>query len=413
MAAEGSSAAQPPAKELRDALIERARAMRPELYARQAEGDRLGRIPDDMQQQFMDAGFYRIMTPRMFGGFELEPRVFLEVVMEIARGHPGAAWCFTLAGSHAYFLASHWPEQAQRELFGPRGDFRAAHVVGPAGSMTRADGGWRISGVWPFASGIPVSTHFIGGTLMPIEGGPPRPIFFVVPREQIEILPDWGEDRFMGMRASGSNSVKIENAFVPDHHIVGQQMMIAQADPEGTPGTRLHGNPMYLTVAVGWFHCEFGAIFSGTARAALDEFEKLIRERDILGQPGVKRIHDPFVQNLYGEVLGQAEGARALTLAGIELYLEQCRRAVRDRRAISAADTFEVWGLARQACVLACTAVERMFHAAGASAGRSDNRLQRYFRDTEMYRLHIQNQPILPTGRGRAALGLAPDVLGS
>ena len=413
MAAEGMGAAQPPAKALREALIERARAMRPELYARQAEGDRLGRIPDDIQQQFMDAGFYRIMTPKMFGGYELEPRVFLEVVMEIARGHPGAAWCFTLAGSHAYFLASHWPEQAQRELFGPEGDFRAAHVVGPAGSMTRAEGGWTVSGVWPFASGIPVSTHFIGGTLMPIEGAPPRPIFFVVPREQVEILPDWGEDRFMGMRASGSNSVKIESAFVPDHYIVGQGMMIAQTDPEGTPGVHLHNNPMYLTVAVGWFQCEFGAIFSGTARAALDEFEKLIRERNIIGQPGVKRIHDPFVQNLYGEVLGQAEGARALTLAAIELYMEQCRRAVRDKRPISAADTFEVWGLARQACVLACTAVERMFHAAGASAGRSDNRLQRYFRDTEMYRLHIQNQPTLPTGRGRAALGLAPDVLGS
>ena len=410
--AEGESAARPPAMDLRDDLIERARAMRPELYARQAEGDRLGRIPDELQQAFLDAGFYRIMTPKMFGGFELEPRVFLEVVMEIARGHPGAAWCFTLAGSHAYFLASHWPEQAQRELFGREGDFRAAHVVGPAGTIIPTDGGYLVSGVWPFASGIPVSTHFIGGTLMPTQKGP-RPVFFVVPRDKIEILPDWGEDRFMGMRASGSNSVRLENAFVPAHYIVGQEMMIAQADPEGSPGTRLHGNPMYLAVAVGWFHCEFGAIFSGTARAALDEFEKLIRERDIMGQPGVKRIHDPFVQNLYGEVLAQAESARALTLAAIELYLEQCRRAVRDKRPITPADTFEVWGMASNACKMACEVVERLFHAAGASAGRHDNRLQRYFRDTEMYRLHIQNQPTLPTARGRAALGLPPDVLGS
>ena len=412
MAAEGSDAARPPAVELRDQLIERARALRPRLYAQQAEGDRLGRIPDDLQQAFLDAGFYRIMTPKMFGGLELEPRVFLEVVMEIARGHPGAAWCYTLAGSHAYFLASHWPEQAQRELFGPEGDFRAAHVVGPAGTITAAEGGYRVSGVWPFASGIPVSTHFIGGSLL-FDGGAPRPVFFVAPREKIEILPDWGEDRFMGMRASGSNSVRIEDAFVPAHHVIGQHMMLSQADPEGSLGARLHANPMYLGVAVGWFHCEFGAIFSGTARAALDEFETMIRERDILGQPGVKRSHDPFVQNLYGEVLGQAESARALTLAAIDLYLEQCRRAMRDGRPITAADTLEVWGMARNACVLACTAVERMFHAAGASAGRHDNRLQRYFRDTEMYRLHIQNQPMLPTARGRAALGLPPDVLGS
>ena len=217
----------------------------------------------------------------------------------------------------------------------------------------------------------------------------------------------------MGMRASGSNSVRIENAFVPAHHIVGQQMMLSHASTGGTPGTELHGNPMYLGVAVGWFHCEFAAIFSGTARAALDEFEKLIRERDIMGQPGVKRIHDPFVQNLYGLCLGLAESARALTLSAIELYQEQCRRAVRDGQPITAAQTFEVWGLAREACQMACTCVERLFHATGASAGRHDNRLQRYFRDIEMYRLHIQNQPMLPTARGRAALGLAPDVLGS
>jgi 3-hydroxy-9,10-secoandrosta-1,3,5(10)-triene-9,17-dione monooxygenase len=86
---------------------------------------------------------------------------------------------------------------------------------------------------------------------------------------------------------------------------------------------------------------------------------------------------------------------------------------VRDRQPITAAQTFEVWGLAREACQMACTCVERLFHATGASAGRHDNRLQRYFRDIEMYRLHIQNQPILPTARGRAALGLPPDVLGS
>jgi 3-hydroxy-9,10-secoandrosta-1,3,5(10)-triene-9,17-dione monooxygenase len=309
-------------------------------------------------------------------------------------------------------MASHWPEQAQRELFGPDGDFRAAHVIGPAGTLTPVDGGWSVSGTWPFASGIPISNHFIGGTLAPTRDGPPRPVFFVVPRDKLEILPDWGEDRFMGMRASGSNSVKIQDVFVPEHHVVPIHMMMAQASPEGSIGSRLHDNPMYLCIAMGWFASEFGAIFSGTARAALDEFEKIAKERDILGRPGVKRIHDPFVQNLFGLCLGLADSARALTFSAVELYMEQCRRSVRDQRPITPSDTFEVWGLAREACQMACTCVERLFHATGASAGRHDNRLQRYFRDIEMYRLHIQNQPMLPTGRGQDAFGLRPDVPG-
>jgi len=270
-----------------------------------------------------------------------------------------------------------------------------------------------VSGVWPFASGVPVSTHFIGGTLAPTPAGPPRFVFVVIPREQLTILPDWGEDRFMGMRASGSNSVRVENVFVPEHHVVDVHMMMAQASPDGSMGTRLHGNPMYLGVAMGWFHCEFGAILSGTARAALDEFEKIARERDILGKPGVKRMHDPFVQNLYGQALGLADSARALTLDGARLYREQCRRAIHDGRPITARDTFEIWGLAREACKMACSAVEQLFHATGASAGRHDHRMQRYFRDIEMYRLHIQNQPLLPTGRGQEAFGLRPDVPGA
>jgi 3-hydroxy-9,10-secoandrosta-1,3,5(10)-triene-9,17-dione monooxygenase len=396
-----------------EALVERARALRPLLFEQQASSDRQGRISEEVQAAFLEAGFYHILTPKMFGGLELEPEVFLRVVMEIAQGHPAAAWCFALAGSHAYFVACHWPEEAQRELLGPNGDFRAAHVIGPAGTLTAADGGYVASGVWPFASGIPVSTHFIGGTLAPTPDGPPRPVFAVIPREALTILPDWGEDRFMGMRASGSNSVRVEDVFIPERHVVDIHMMMAQTDPEGSVGTRLHGNPMYLGVAMGWFHCEFGAILSGTARAALAEFERIARERDMIGKPGVKRMHDPFVQNLYGECLAMADAARALTLDGVRLYQEQCRRAVRDRTPITARDTFEIWGLAREACKAACGAVERLFHATGASAGRHDSRLQRYFRDIEMYRLHIQNQPLLPTGRGQEAFGLRPDIPGS
>ncbi len=133
----------------------------------------------------------------------------------------------------------------------------------------------------------------------------------------------------------------------------------------------------------------------------------------MFGNPGVKRIHDPFTQNLYGVALGMADSARALTLAAAELYAEQCRRFVRDGRMIGPEDTFEVWGMAREACRLACEAVEQLFHASGASAGRRDQRMQRYFRDIEMYRLHIQAQPNLPTARGQVALGLQANLLGA
>jgi len=397
-----------------ETLVARAVALRPLLRETQEENDRRGHYSNEIHDAFRKAGFYRIMQPKLFGGYEFEPSTFLKVVMEISRGQPGSAWCFTLAGSHGYFVASHYPEEVQRELFGADGEFRAAQVVGPFGKMTRAEGGYLVNGVWPFASGIPVSTHFIGGSLLPVEGGPPRHVFFATPRENVEILPDWGDEKFMGMQASGSNSVKLTNVFVPEKMIIDVNMMFSSdAFAHGTPGTRLHGNPMYLLVAIGWFHCEFGAILSGAARAALDEFEEVARNKVMFGSPErLKRVYDPVAQNVYGTALGLADSAETLTLAASDLYTEHCRRFGRDGTPISLKDTFQVWGMAGQACRLACEAVEMLFRAAGASTGRRGERLQRYFRDVEMYRLHIQAQPMLPTVRGQVEFGVPSALLG-
>ena len=397
-----------------ETLVQRAAAMRPMLQAQQEQNDLRGCYSDEIHEAFRAAGFYRIMQPRIYGGYQYGPEVFLKVVIELAKGHPAAAWCFSIGGSHAYFLASHWPEAVQAELFGPEGEFRAGQVVGPAGTMTPTDGGYVVEGVWPFASGVPVSTHMMLGSLAPQPDGPPRHVFFIAPRSDFTILPDWGENRFMGMQASGSNSVKLDKVFVPERYVIPVNMMnSSDAFPDGTPGYRLHGDPIYMLVALGWFHCEFGAILSGAARAAVQTFGEMARTRPQLTNPQAKRMEDPFVQNLYGRVLGLADSAEALTLAAIRRYDEHQRRFARDGTPIHADDSFEVWGMAREACRLAAEAVETVFHAAGASAGRTGNLLQRYFRDIEMYRLHIQNQPLLPTARGIAAFGLPGVPFGS
>ncbi len=395
-------------------LVERAAALRPLLLAQQEESDRRGVYSDEVHEAFRQAGFYRILQPRMFGGYELPPSVFLKVVMQIARGHPAAAWCFTLTGSHGYFIASHYPEVAQRELFGPQGEFRSPQVVGPAGTMTPVEGGYLVEGVWPFASGVPVATHFMGGSLAPQPDGSVRHVFFAVPRDQVEILPDWGEGRFMGMQASGSNSVRVDKVFVPERMIIPFDMMTGtERKPHGSPGVQLHGNPMYLGILAGWFHCEFGAIMSGAAMAACDAFAELAHNRPILTNPQLKRVHDPFTQLTYATALGKAQSAQALTLAAVGLYEAQCARFGRTGAPITPLDSYEVWGMAREACVMACDAVEILFHAAGASAGRTGNRLQRYFKDIEMYRLHIQNQPTLPVARAQAEFGLPGELFGS
>ena len=400
----------PPEPDLtREKLIARATALRPLLYEQQEASDRRGYYSDEVQRRLLDQGFYRILQPKRFGGYEFDLATFIKVVMEISRGHPGAGWCFSLAASHAYVLASHWPEAAQRELFGQHGDYRSGMVLA-AGTLKPVSGGYIVSGVWPFASGTPVSNHFMGNGLIARAGAEPETAFFVVPREKIEILPDWGGELGMGMQASGSNSVRLTEVFVPELHVVVKPLenVMMASEPGGSPGARLYGNPMYLGILQGWFTCEFGAILSGTARAALDEYERVLRSKPMTFNPQQMRMHDPNQQRAMGDAMNLTDSAELLTFATVEHLSGLHRRWAKDGTPITLQDTLRVSGMARQACRMACDAVELLFQTAGASVAKRGERLQRYFRDAQMFRVHIQSSPRWPIMRAATALGVPP-----
>lgn len=391
-------------------LIAEASEIAKQLRKEQDESDARGCYSDAVHRRLLEGGFYRILQPRMFGGLGTDCETYIRVIMELSRGHPGSGWCYTLASSHALVLGSHFSEEVQRELFGSDGDFRAAYAAGPAGTPTieRTDGGYLISGLWPFASGIPVSNHFLGGAVIPGTSNEPRGIAFVVPKSSVTVLPDWGGEAAMGMQASGSNSVRLTNVFVPDRHIIPSPILRLSTEtlPDGTPGTRLHQEGLFLGLIFAWFSCEFGAILTGAARAACEEYERQLRTKPSFADPTRPRMHEPEPQRLLGEAMCRADAAEALTLAATRLYTEQCDRWMKTRAAITPEDTMKVWGTSREACRAACEAVEMLFHTVGASVARRGDKLQRYFRDVQMYRIHIQSQAMMPIIRAHVQLGL-------
>src|SRR5438094_10678146 len=80
---------------------------------------------------------------------------------------PGTGWCLALGSSHAWVVGSLFPEDVQAEAFGPDGDFRCPHPAAPTAEVTPVDGGYRITGKLPYASGIPYATWALGGALVP------------------------------------------------------------------------------------------------------------------------------------------------------------------------------------------------------------------------------------------------------
>jgi 3-hydroxy-9,10-secoandrosta-1,3,5(10)-triene-9,17-dione monooxygenase len=391
-------------------LIAEATEIARQLRNEQDDSDARGYYSDAIHRRLLDGGFYRILQPRMFGGYGTDCETYIRVIMALSQGHPGSGWCYTLASSHALVLGSHFSEEVQRELFGPEGDFRAAYAAGPAGSPSfeRTEGGYIVSGLWPFASGIPVSNHFLGGAVIPDASNRLTAIAFVVPRESLTVLPDWGGEAAMGMQASGSNTVRLSNVFVPDHHIIPSPIVRLSTDslPDGTPGTRLHQEGLFLGLIFSWFSCEFGAILTGTARAACEEYERQLRTKPSFADPTRPRMYEPELQRVFGEALCRADAAEALTLAATRLYAQQCDGWMKAATAITPEDTTKVWGTSREGCRAACEAVEMLFHTVGASVARRGDRLQRYFRDVQMYRVHIQSQAQIPIVRAHVQLGL-------
>ncbi len=390
-------------------IIARARSFRDQLRAEQDESDTRGTYSPDLHEKFIKAGLYRITQPRMFGGYEFDLKTFYLTMLEISIGHPGAGWCYGLGASHAFEIGSHWSEQAQRELFGD-GHFIAPHRAPPMGTLRPVDGGYLFSGTWDYASGVPYSTHFIGGAMIKREGAPPQVGHAIVTRDKIEILPDWGGDRVLGMRASGSNSVRVAETFVPKHHVGTLSPGLggtAESMINGTPGTRLHGNPMYLGRLAGPFHVTLIVPVIGAARAALEEYEIIITTRKTLSMPMILRFEHADFQRAFGQAVELTDAAEALMIKVCEMYADYCDEWAENGTPITIEQNMRLWGIGQQAGRMACEAVELMFHTGGSSPARKGSRLQRYFNDIAMYRGHSSAQSqAFSAGLARLHFGL-------
>jgi 3-hydroxy-9,10-secoandrosta-1,3,5(10)-triene-9,17-dione monooxygenase len=387
-------------------IVARADAMRPRLLELQAETEERTFYSEEIHQAFVDAGFYRILQPRRFGGYAFDLPTYFRVIMAIARGCPSTGWCLCLGGAHVLQVASMFGEQAQADVFGPDGQFVCASFGAPVGVAEPSDGGYIVDGRFPYASGIPYSTHFMGQTLLHPEDPEDPGLMFVIPREKFTRLDDW--NGVLGMRGSGSHSIRIDKAWIPEHH-TARCVMVDLPVEGGTLGSRLHGNPMYAGRTLGFFHGEFGAIMVGSAKAALDEYERLITSKPFTWNPGVKRYELDHYQRYLGEAIAEISTAEAAVIQGAEQWMEAARRNVEEDEPFTAEEDARLEALEATACRIAWHAVEGiLFRTGGSASARDGERMQRYWRDMSTYWSH--NTPaqrdLLLTTLGRRRLGL-------
>ncbi|MBB4909385.1 acyl-CoA dehydrogenase family protein [Actinophytocola algeriensis] len=377
---------QPPEPDLTPAdVIARAEAIAPTLVARQAETEERTYYAPDVHEQFTEAGFYRILVPRRYGGYEFGVDTFMRVVQILAKGCPSTGWMFCLGAVHAVLAATVFEERVQDEIFSG-GEFISPASIMPSGTAQRAlDGGWIINGTWGYCSGSPYATHFIGHVLVLDENGEmgEAPVMFIAPRDSWRRLDDWGQQ--LGLRGSGSHSITLENVHVPADFVLDTHMSMYTVSDE-TPGVRLHGHPQYGGGPLSFMLFESATLALGIAEGALEAYEELMRTRTTSFPPIVSRAEDPDFQRWYGEATGKLAAAEAALYGAIESWQDLCAQGP------SAFNTEREWRIGticREVVRLSWAAVEQFIYpTAGSSAVRRGERIERVWRDLSMMKSH-------------------------
>ena len=369
--------------------------------AARTEADR--RVPQEVIERFREAGLYRVLQPRAFGGYEAGFDVFADVVSRVARGDGSTGWVFSVCAVHQWLIGL-FPAEAQEEVWGPNRDAFAAGSYAPSGKAAPVDGGYRMSGAWSFASGCDTSDWLLLGAVFPAADGvgAPTPGFFLVPKADYRIDPDtW---RTAGLAGTGSRTVHLDDVFVPAHRV----MSFATGASGAAPGTAVNTNTLYRIPFMACVPTCLVAPALGMAEGALALYVDSTSARATRGAvAGANNRMAEFatVQMRVAEAAASIDAARTVLMRDLEETQDLAKAGqpvtvdirLRNRRT----HAFAV--------KLLVQAVDALFYGSGGNALALERPLQRFWRDIHAAGVHIStNWDAVSTMYGQHALGLEP-----
>jgi 3-hydroxy-9,10-secoandrosta-1,3,5(10)-triene-9,17-dione monooxygenase len=270
-------------------LIERARAMIPTLKARARKCVADRDVPAETIREFHEAGFFRILQPKRWGGYEMHPNAFYDVQKILAEGCMSTGWMYGVVGCHPYEIAL-FHEEAQQEVWGEDQSTLVSSSYQPVGKVTVVDGGFRLSGRWGFSTG---SVHckwvVLGAMIPPAEaGGAPEMRAFLLPRSDYTIDTDsW---HVFGLQGTGSHDVIVDDVFVPAYrtHRSIDGFLCTNPGQETNPG------PLYTLPWAQVFMRSVSTAAFGGARAAIEAAIEIAQSR-VSTNTGKASKDDPFM----------------------------------------------------------------------------------------------------------------------
>ncbi len=382
------------------ALLARAEALLPVLRERAGPTEELRRLPDKTIEDLHNSGLFRVLQPKRVGGSELPFRSIVELVAVIGRGDGSTAWVLANLAAH-HWLVGMWPKQAQDEIWGESPDnLIGSALIFPRGRARKVDGGYRLTGRWPFSSGVdPAAWNLIGALVHDEETGGVEPRIFVLPASDYTVIDTW---HVIGLAGTGSKDVAVEDVFVPDY----RSLAVKEITGGPTPGSKVNPAVLYQLPAVSLFAFCIAGVSLGIAQGAIEYFMQAMRTRTSY-YTGRNLADFVTLQIHLAEATAITDAARTVMLSDCD----EATRIVGEGGLVPLEQRARYRRDGAYAASLCTRAVDVLFQATGGGAIYARNPLQRAFRDIHAANAHyVLNWDINGALFGRVLLGLSPDA---
>ncbi len=358
------------------------------LLSENAEkSEELGRLTDEAARALHDTGVFRVGIPGELGGYEFSPRQVIDTIARVSYADASAGWAFMALQMVTGTTAAYLGTEAAQDLFADVGSGDHALIAGQGtklGKAVKADGGYRISGHWHFASGLSMASHIHTAALCEETG---QALVFTLPKEQATQVDNWD---VMGLRATNSIDYLCENVFVPGSHVYE----VATMDNH-------HGGAIYrmgLANMSGICHTGWAL---GVGRRMLDEMKTLAAGKT--GTPNASVDTHQFHAE-YAEAESKLRSARAWAM---DVWADN--EATLDRGELLTTEQETLTRLMLNNTTWSVHAAGQTVYKWAATAALRRGALQRFFRDLHAGTQHITSGPVVLQNCGKWLSGLAPE----
>lgn len=359
-------------------MVGRARALIPVLSARAAQGERERRIGKETIADMQAAGLFRVLQPKRWGGYELDIHTYFDCQMALGEGDMSVAWVYGVVGIHPWLIAL-FDERAQRDIWGEDDTTLVCSSLMPVGVATPVEGGYRLRGHWKYASGCDhAAWAFLGGA--PPGGGPEDRRIFLVPKRDYAIVDTW---HVMGLRATGSQDLVVEDAFVPAY----RTLTFSDNFRGVAPGLAVNTAPLY--------RLPFGQVFfRGVSTGAIGALQGMLNhyvdyaKKRISRLSGAPTSEDQVVQITCAEIACALDEMKTILHRNFTVLEGYAARGEMPPLKLRMEYKFHNAWVAERCSLLAA----RLFKATGSAGIFADVPYGRILADINAGRSHISNQ---------------------